>query len=284
MNNVLVTGANGFIAQYLIPALQQNKYRVLELTSAMGNIADAATWQNLPPANVVLHLAAKTFVPDSWQNPIQFINTNVNGTLQALEYCKQHNARLIFISSYLYGNPTSLPINEQATIYTPNPYALSKKMAEDVCRFYATSYGVPVTIIRPFNIYGPHQPASFLIPTIIQQAIKKMPITVKDLVPKRDYIFINDFIDAVLKSIDLKNNFTVLNIGSGTSYSVADLITTIQYLLQTNVAVISLNQQRQDEIMDTMADISKAKHLLNWQPTTNIQQGLQAIINSCKLG
>jgi nucleoside-diphosphate-sugar epimerase len=188
---------------------------------------------------------------------------------------------LVFISSYLYGNPSSLPISETAALFTPNPYALSKKIAEDYCRFYADSFQVNTTIIRPFNLYGFGQSENFLIPEIIGQVLKGDPIHVKDLEPKRDYIFITDFIDAIIRCID-KNKFDIINIGSGISYSVGEIIQMIQEICGTELTVINSAEKRPAEIMDTIADISKAKEILGWSPTTSMYEGLSLIIQQSK--
>ncbi len=281
MSKILVTGANGFVGKFLCKALKQLNHDVIELTSSSGDIIDAKTWGNIPATEIVIHLAAKTFVPDSWKTPELFLQTNTLGTVLALEYCRKHGARMIFISSYLYGNPASLPINELARISIPNPYALSKKAAEDYCRFYADSYKVNMVIIRPFNLYGFGQSENFLIPEIILQVLKGGAIHVKDLEPKRDYIFITDFIEAIIKCMD-SHRFEIFNIGSGTSYSVKEIIQMIQDICGTNLPVISSAEKRPAEIMDTIADISKARELLQWIPSTTMNEGLSRIVKQYK--
>jgi nucleoside-diphosphate-sugar epimerase len=257
--------------------LKQLNYEVIELHSSAGDIKDSSTWEDLPACDTVIHLAAKTFVPDSWKYPDLFLETNTLGTLRALEYCRKNGSSMVFISSYLYGNPANLPITETAPIYTPNPYALSKKTAEDICQFYAESYQVNSTILRLFNLYGYGQSENFLIPEIILQVLKGKEIHVKDLEPKRDYIFITDFIDAIVRSIEM-NKFEIINIGSGLSYSVAEIIQMIQDICGSKLAVISSSEKRRAEIMDTVADISKAKEILKWTPTTSMYEGLSLIV------
>jgi nucleoside-diphosphate-sugar epimerase len=281
MSKILVTGANGFVGSFLCKALKNLNHDVIELKSSDGNIILDETWNKIPPTDIVIHLAAKTFVPDSWKNPELFLQTNTLGTVLALEYCRKHGARMIFISSYLYGNPSSLPINELAPLAIPNPYALSKKAAEDYCRFYADSYKVNMVIIRPFNLYGYGQSNIFLIPEIITQVLDSNAIHIKDLEPKRDYIYIFDFIDAIIRCID-SHRFEIFNIGSGESYSVAELIQMVQTICGTDLPVISSAEKRPAEIMNTIADISKAKELLHWTPSTSMYSGLTAIIQQYK--
>ncbi len=281
MSKILVTGANGFVGKMLCKALKQANHDVIELQSIAGDITKAMTWENIPATEILIHLAAKTFVPDSWKDPALFMQTNAQGTLLALEYCKKHGARMVFISSYLYGNPEILPIPETAKIYTPNPYALSKKTAEDYCRFYADTFDVRSVIIRPFNLYGYGQSDNFLIPEIILQVLNGDKVQVKDLEPKRDYIYIDDFIDAIMRCIEIEK-FEIFNIGSGESYSVAELIQMVQSICGTQLPVISSGEKRPAEIMNTIADISKAKELLHWSPSTSMFQGINAIIQQYK--
>jgi nucleoside-diphosphate-sugar epimerase len=278
MSKILVTGANGFVGSFLCKALKALHHDVIELSSSAGDIIDPNTWKNIPASEIVIHLAAKTFVPDSWKNPELFLQTNTLGTVLALEYCRKHGARMIFISSYLYGNPSNLPINELAPISIPNPYALSKKAAEDYCRFYAESYKINMVIIRPFNLYGFGQSNNFLIPEIILQVLNGKAIHIKDLEPKRDYIYIKDFIEAIIKCIDF-HRFEIFNIGSGISYSVGEIIQMIQDICETDLPVISAAEKRPAEILDTIADISKARELLHWTPVTSMKEGLSIIIS-----
>jgi GDP-4-dehydro-6-deoxy-D-mannose reductase len=169
MSKVLVTGAAGFIARHLLPRLRADGHEIVEAGRGCGDVADPATWRRFPPVAVVVHLAAKSFVPESWQAPDEFMRTNLLGTVKAFEYCRVHGARLVFPSSYLYGDAARQPIAESTALAATNPYALSKKLAEEVCEFYAERFNVPATVLRPFNIYGPGQAGTFLIPTILNQ-------------------------------------------------------------------------------------------------------------------
>lgn len=274
MTNVIVTGASGFIGRHLVPQLRQSGYRVIEMDSRDGDVADEATWKRLEPAAVVVHLAGKTFVPDSWSDPPQFISCNLLGTVQALDYCREHGARLVFLSSYLYGNPIELPINEGAPLVANNPYALSKKLAEEACRFYSEAFGVSVTVLRPFNVYGPGQSENFLIPWIIRQVNGSTAINVKDLEPKRDYIYVTDLVAAIVKAVATPSSLQVINIGTGVSHSVEELVRIVQEVKGTDLPVISGGERRKDEVMDTVADIREAGRLLGWAPEVSLLEGI----------
>jgi GDP-4-dehydro-6-deoxy-D-mannose reductase len=279
---ILVSGSTGFIGKHLVRSLIEAGHDVMGMSRLDGDIANLNTWCNLPPMDVVIHLASRTFVPDSWNDPLSFVETNLNGTICCLEYCRMHNSRLIYLSSYLYGNPEHLPISESANLYVNNPYGLSKKIAEESCTFYFNNFGVKTVILRPFNVYGPGQSADFLIPIIIDQVISRKSIEVKDLNPKRDYIYIDDLIRAIIDAIELDNGLFIFNLGSGISYSVAEVIECIQRIEGTTLPVKSSGEKRPGEIMETKADISKAKHVMGWSPRWSLELGIAETISEIK--
>ena len=279
MTRIIVTGAAGFVGKHLVKKLKDTGYEVIEVTRKYGDITEAITWNSLPNADVVVHLAAKSFVPDSWTNISEFLSCNLGGTVEALNYCKSRNSKLVYVSSYLYGNPKNLPITESEELSVNNPYALTKKMAEEACQFYADNLGIPVTILRPFNVYGVGQSDQFLIPSLIKQITTQNEVHVKDIVPKRDYLYIEDLTSAIAKAIIYQASFDIFNIGSGLSHSVKDLIDIIQYTAGTSHPVYSESSRRKNEIMDTIADISHAKKLLNWEPLWSLNDGIKETLN-----
>ena len=279
MAKVLVTGSSGFIGKHLIPRLRNCKHEIVEASSLEGDVATQVTWSHFDRAEVLVHLAGRTFVPDSWNDPNDFLKTNFHGTVCALEYCRRNDARLIYLSSYLYGNPSKLPIPESTPLVANNPYALSKKLAEEVCKFYAEFFGVRITILRPFNVFGPGQSEQFLIPSLINQVLTGNRIHVKDLEPRRDYIYISDLIGAIINAIDRPLDFDIFNIGMGVSYSVAELISIIQDISGTHLAVQSAGERRPEEVMDTQADIQKAMKLLSWSPQYSLRSGLETMLD-----
>lgn len=133
-------------------------------------------------------------------------------------------------------------------------------------------------MFRPFNIYGPGQSDKFLIPSIISQIKSADSVHVKDLEPKRDFVYILDFVQAIVKAVNYKEYFKVFNIGSGVSYSVEEIIQTIQDINESSLPVYSENLRRKDEIMNTVADITEANLHLGWSPQTTLQQGLEQML------
>lgn len=281
MVDVLITGGTGFLGTHLAAALAVS-HTVRTIGSAHGDIAEPQTWAALPDAEVVIHLAARSFVPESWDQPAEFTRVNLIGTMQALEYCRQRKARLIFASSYLYGHPQTLPIPETAPLSAPNPYAQSKLMAEQACRFYADNFGIRVLVLRPFNIYGPGQGGHFLVPSIVRQVLESDEVLVKDLLPRRDYVYVADFAAAVKAALRTEWAYETINIGSGVSHSVAELIETIVAAAGKVLPVRSEGVRRQNEIMDVRADISRARQLLDWVPEWTLAQGCAAVLASRK--
>ena len=261
-------------------ALKQAGHQVLELSSDDGDIADPATLVRFNEADIdfVFHLAGRTYVPDAWREPADFQRVNVTGTLNVLELCRIRKIPITYVSAYLYGNPASLPVKETDRIQPNNPYALSKFLAESVCSFYAEHFDVPVTIIRPFNIYGPGQKGHFLIPEIIAQVKAGQPIRLKDITPRRDYIYLDDLVDALVLTLNPEPGCHVYNIGYGSSLSVTEIVEAIQSVAGTSLPVISENMPRQNEIADVYADIGLAEHELLWQPRHSFEEGIKNMI------
>lgn len=279
MSKILVTGSNGFIGKSLVQKLRSLNHNVIEFS---GDILEDEAYRKLHKEEIghCFHLAAKSFVPESWNSPDAFIETNVYGTEKVLEFCRQSSAALTYVSSYLYGNPEYLPINEQHPVKTPNPYALSKYLAEQLCKFYAEHYKLKVSVIRPFNIYGPGQDKRFLIPELVDKCLgSEKEISVKDLRPKRDYIYISDVVEALVLTLSIKREFSVINIGSGNSLSVAEIVEKIKSQAGVNKNVISADEKRPNEIPDTVADVTLAFELMGWKPKISFEDGIKEILS-----
>jgi GDP-4-dehydro-6-deoxy-D-mannose reductase len=282
MAKVLVTGAAGFVGRTLVPALEQAGHDVIAVRHSDGDVTEPATWARTPAVEHVFHLAAKSFVPESWRDPAGFLHTNVSGTAQGLAYSRACGAHFVFVSGYLYGRPKRLPIQEDDPQEPNNPYALSKSLAEQICAFYATSMGLPVTVVRPFNIYGPGQRPEFLIPTIVDQVAKGTDIRVNDLTPRRDYVHLDDLAAALVRAIERPGGHRVFNIGSGRSYSVRDIIDAIQAAAGTQLPVVSSEQPRTNEIADVRADITRARTLLGWEPRVSFAEGIAQLVRAAR--
>ena len=283
---ILVTGSSGFVGTNLVEELKRQDADVLTLTDHGGRRIDIRDQQRVEAIineirniDIVYHLAAITSVPVSFENPRETYDVNVLGTLNILELCRSCNAeKIVFASSYVYGQPQYMPIDEEHPLQPTNPYARSKILGEELCRAYNTDFGVKCIILRPFNIYGPRQDKNFLIPSIIAQ-LRYGKIDLKDPAPKRDFIYISDIIDAYLKVGEFNGDFDVFNIGYGKSYSVKEITEMIVQLYGKDVKINYKNERRKNEIMDTIANIKKANEKLGWTPSVDIDNGLSNLLN-----
>lgn len=275
---ILVTGSDGFVGRRLIPALEKMGHAVRAFSRKQGDIASAELGYS--GVDHVIHLAARTFVPESWRSPKPFFETNVLGTLNVLEFCKRQDASLTLVSSYVYGRPERLPIAETHPVEAFNPYNQSKIMAEQLARFYEAHAGLTLTIVRPFNLYGSGQDGRFLIPTLVHQFLDNScdRVEVADLRPKRDYLHVDDLV-RMLATLADRPQGGIYNAGSGTSISVADLAEAIRETSGSEKSFVSRGEERENEVMDVRADITKAEQELGWRPAITLRQGLAETID-----
>ena len=281
IKTVVVTGSSGFIGRKLCLLLRKNHFNVIELDLEKKlDIKDFRAFSSLPDFDFIIHLAARSFVPDSFKEPLDFYRTNIDGTLNVLESARQKKAKVIFFSSYLYGSPEYLPVDEEHNLNPHNPYANSKMLGEKLCEAYFKDFNVPVMIFRPFNIYGSGQNENFLIPTIVSQ-LKNKEIQLLDSKPKRDYIHASDVVHAVYCAITSNiEGFECFNLGSGESYSVEHIAKELIKLSDANTELIFSQTTRENEVLDCYANIDKAKVMLNWKPEVTLIKGLELIINN----
>jgi nucleoside-diphosphate-sugar epimerase len=274
---ILITGSNGFIGKPLKKQSQAEGHEIVEFNTIDGDISKTSL--QFTGINHVFHLAGKSFVPDSWKDPKAFYDVNVTGTLNVLELCRKTGAGLTYISSYVYGIPQHQPIGENHQLKPANPYGHSKMIAEEICQFYQENFKVNTTIIRPFNIYGAFQSDQFLIPIIIKQLFDKSKptIDVLDLMPKRDYLFLDDLISAII-TLFKKNKTGIYNVGSGYSMSVEEIIKALMEVAGIQKKYLSKEEARKNEIPDVIADISKIKRDTGWKPGYTFKEGIAEIL------
>lgn len=275
-----ITGSKGYIGSQLTKRLESEGHEVLQFDRPNFDILkDALDFETI---NLIVHLAALTSVVESWNSPSDYLNVNVGGTLKVLESANKYKIPIIFFSSYVYGHPIYLPIDEKHPIEAYNPYSLSKIMGESLCEFYRSVQKLPITIIRPFNVYGPGQSENFVISAIINQLFTESPeIVMNDLSPKRDYIYIDDLINMVYLTI-LNPINEPINGCSGVSYSVEELVNICQSLAGTNKKVLSKNLSRKNEITDIVGSNKTALLKIGWEPAYDIRSGILECINHVK--
>ncbi|MDA9437538.1 hypothetical protein XH98_00100 [Bradyrhizobium sp. CCBAU 51745] len=278
MSKVIVTGAPGFIGAHVVERLLRAGYDVVAAGRDLGDVTDASFWNGLPRADHLIHLAGRSYVPDSWQSPAGFYSENITGGALAIEYCRRASAHLLFVSSYVYGTPKQLPIDEDHPLAPGSPYALSKVLVEQLCAFHAQADQLPVTIVRPFNVFGPGQRREFLIPAIIDQIKRGGDIHVKDMRPRRDFLYVEDLAAALELTLHSPGGLRVFNLGSGSSYSVAEVIDMAQSIAGTQLAIRCDDDIRQNEIADVRADITRARAQLGWEPRNSLRMGLKLML------
>ena len=279
MKKILITGSKGFVGKNLIRYLKNYSFQIIETKDKSFDLKLNESWKQIEKCDYLIHLAGKSFVPKSWEEPATFIENNILLITNALEYCRVNKTKLIFLSSYLYGNCKKMPIKENAPIEATNPYALSKLLSEKLCYFYKNNFQVNNIILRVFNLYGPGQPKEYLLSKITNQVRYENIIKVDDLSPKRDYVYIDDLCSAIVKAINYKGNQHIFNIGSGKSYSVKEVIDFIQNIYGTSFNIKEKKLIRKNEILNTIADINLAKKELEWFPIYDLKEGLKKIKN-----
>lgn len=275
---VVVTGASGFLGRRLVARLRRDGVDVIPLSRAEG-FKLLEDEMPLEGVSHVFHLAAETGVVEAWQDPVRFHLVNSHGTVRMLDQCRHAGCSFTFVGAYIYGVPQHLPIDEDHPVSANNPYALSKWLAEQACEWYSTTYAVPVTAIRLFNVYGPGQSDRFLVTRVIDQVLDPDQPTIElmDLAPKRDYLFVDDAIEALIQSRPAKG-YQLFNVGSGSSHSVAEVVAEVAELSGSSKPVVDMQKSRPNEIPDVRADCSRIRAVCGWEPVFSLRDGIQAML------
>lgn len=274
---ILITGASGFIGQRLLPRLQRDGHTLFTFSDHDGDLAEQGALDAVSRVDYVYHLAARTFVPASWDDPYAFYRTNVMGAVTALEFCRRHACPITLMSTYVYGEPQYLPVDETHPLSSPSPYHQTKQLCESLGAFYAAQYRLPVTVFRPFNIYGPGQRDGFLIPSIVNQLRDPLckEIVVKDLTPKRDYVYVDDVTEILARACTMHSDaYEAYNIGSGVSLSVEEVICAVMRSTGVHKPYRSLHERRPGEISDCAASTDKVKKAFAMERFCSFEEGL----------
>jgi NAD dependent epimerase/dehydratase len=307
MKKVLVTGADGFIGSHLVEMLVKQGVSVRAL--CLYNSFNSWGWLDQSPArdkvevvtgdvrdshfcreitkdvDTVFHLAALIAIPYSYQAPESYVDTNVRGTLNMVNASKDNDVKrfLHTSTSEVYGTAQTAPITEAHPLQPQSPYSASKIGADAMAMSYFHAFNYPVTIVRPFNTYGPRQSARAVIPTIISQlAAGKTEIKLGDLKPTRDFNFVTDtcqgFIDLAKSE---KTIGQTLNLSSGVEISIGDLFSLIRDIMGSKAQIVQDDfriRPSGSEVFRLLGDHSKASELAGYKPRVNLREGLKETV------
>lgn len=307
-SKILVTGAGGFIGSELVRRLQQEgaEVRVFLRYTSRGDIGllkylPQAAQESLeilfgdlrdPDAvekaaegvDLIFHLGALIAIPYSYIHPVEVVQSNVIGTLNVLQACRNHGCRLVHTStSEVYGTARYTPIDEGHPLQGQSPYSASKIGADKLVESFYRSFGVPAVTVRPFNTYGPGQSARAVIPTIITQALTQDEIRLGNLDAKRDFTYVTDTVDGFLKAAKAEGvDGETLNLGYGDEISIGELADLIIELVGRPVRVVvdeARLRPEKSEVMRLLSDNTRARQMLGWEPTVDIRTGLGLTID-----
>jgi UDP-glucose 4-epimerase len=299
---ILVTGGAGFVGSAVTRRLVDAGARVTVLddlftgkadaiptgaTLVQGSVTDSDLVKELvSDHSLVLHLAARNIIA-STANPLDDYATNIGGTLNVLLAAQASKVdRVVYTSSAsVYGNPRSIPINEDDSIWTLSPYAVSKLGGENYCTAFAESYGLRVTTVRYSNVYGPGQrpdnPYSGVVSKFMVDAHAGRPVSVHgDGEQTRDYTYIDDAVDATLTAaVHPRAEGEVFNVGTGIETSVNRLAEAIGEALGVDIDIQHIDRRDIDNIRRRVVNIEKIRRMLRWTPQWTLERGLAETAN-----
>ena len=311
MKNLLITGGAGFIGSHLIDRLLASNVERITVVDDFNDfynpsikrdnvrehlkdprysineidIRDKTALEQIFKANnfdCVVHLAARAGVRPSLSEPQLYTETNINGTVNLLELARQHSVKQFVFgsSSSVYGINAKVPFSEDDPIRQPiSPYAATKGAGELLCHTYSHLYGLRCVCLRFFTVYGPRQRPDLAIHKFANLISQHKPIPVfGDGTTRRDYTYIDDIIDGVTAAIDYdKTNYEVINLGESRTVELRELISLLEKELDSH-AIIERQPPQPGDVPQTFADVSKARALLNYQPKTQIEEGLRRFV------
>lgn len=304
--NVLVTGADGFIGSHLTELLLSSGYKVRALSQynsfnnwgwlegiehpslevVSGDVRDPDFCRYISKGiDTVYHLAALIAIPYSYVAPDSYVDTNVKGTLNILQAARDNDIKRIVVTSTseVYGTAIQVPIPENHPRQPQSPYSATKIAADALALSFYNAFDLPVVIARPFNTYGPRQSARAIIPSIISQiASGSREIMVGDLTPTRDFNFVTDTVRGFLALGTTEGiEGQEINIATSTEISMEETLKTIARLMEADVK-FSIDPRRlrptKSEVRRLCGDSSKIRSLTDWTPQVTLEEGLMTTI------
>ena len=307
----LVTGAGGFIASHLVEKLVEQGHDVrafvrynshnlrgwledslcrdsVEIIS--GDVRDYDLVKSaVEGCDTVFHLAALIGIPYSYVSPLAYVRTNVEGTYNILQAARECNVgRIIHTStSEIYGTAQYVPIDEAHPVNPQSPYAASKASADFLALSYHRSFGLPVTVVRPFNTYGPRQSARAIIPTVISQLLDgRETLSLGNLSPTRDLTFVSDTVSGFLAAAASPQTVgETVNLGTGREISIDDLVLKIARIMGREVKITSDEQRvrpAKSEVERLLSNPGKMQALTGWKADVSLDEGLARTVEWMK--
>ena len=310
MSSVLVTGGAGFIGSHLVEALLEEGREVIALDSFDSFYDPAVKRKNVEPflgrpgftlveadirdekaiealfaqrpIKVVVHLAARAGVRPSIEQPQLYSDVNLNGTVVLLEACRRHNVgKLVFgSSSSVYGNNRKVPFSEKDDVDMPiSPYAATKRAGELLCATYHALYRLNVFCLRFFTVYGPRQRPEMAIYKFTRLIDRGLPLPrFGDGSTSRDYTFISDIVQGLLRSVERVQGYEIINLGNSRPTRLEEMIGLLEERLGKK-AVVEAQPDQPGDVTTTWADVSKAQRLLGYDPQVTMQEGLTQFVS-----
>ncbi len=309
-NKILVTGADGFIGSHLTQELVEIGYKVSafvcynsfnslgwldtisdeiknKITFISGDIRDPnGVNEAMKNMDIVFHLAALIAIPFSYTSPDSYIDTNVKGTLNILQAARKNNVKRVLITSTseVYGTAQFVPITELHPKQPQSPYSASKIGADAIADSFYRSFELPVTIVRPFNTYGPRQSARAVIPTIISQLLNgAKEIKLGDISPTRDLLFVKDTVNGFIKIAQCEDLIGYeVNIATQSEISVGSLAQLIINKINPDAKIVTDTlriRPEKSEVFRLFGSNEKLKSYTDWEPKYSLEEGLEETIN-----
>jgi dTDP-glucose 4,6-dehydratase len=304
---VLVTGAAGFIGRHLTAQLVELGAQVTAFVRynseggrrdffardgsrtpvrvIAGDIKDYhGVHQAVAGQDVVLHLAALIGIPYSYVHPFDYVQTNIEGTTHILNACRAHGTARVMVTSTseVYGTARYVPIDEEHPLQAQSPYAATKIAADQLALSYYRAFDLPVSLVRPFNTFGPGQSMRAVIPTIVAQGLRGNVVRLGALTPRRDLTYVEDTAAGMIAVAASPACIgQVVNLGAGRDMSIGELAERILQLMGREARIESDEQRlrpEKSEVQRLMASTVRAEALLGWRPSHTLDQGLEKTI------
>lgn len=306
---ILVTGADGFIGSHLVETLVDKGYDVKafvyynsfnswgwldtfpkekleKIEIFTGDIRDPNGVRTaIKGCDVVFHLAALIAIPYSYHSPDSYVDTNIKGTLNVLQACRDLGVEKLLVTSTseVYGTALYVPIDEKHPKQGQSPYSATKIGADYMAESFYRSFDLPVTIVRPFNTYGPRQSARAVIPTIITQLLSgKTEIKLGAIHPTRDLLFVKDTANGFVEIAKSdKTNGQEINIATNSEISIGDLAQKIINIINPSAKIITDEERlrpEKSEVERLFGDNTKIKELTEWKTSYTLDKGLEETI------